>query len=285
MPTKTNAKYSVKHLKDGYENLLTDEGQTSIQHGGASTSKTAACCAGRSIVFWVGGLLLLGGVAGVAVFAATGGFAKKNTCMVTACSESQGPNASNNDGGTNECNMVNLFCNSDSKNPNKNIACAPIKTDLDYDITYMECGRYTANGAYLQHDCQEFATTCLTKKQSADSVLETLLTGNTTVLAGKPKDYAHDSFVKFSTCPGSTAADKGKAHTMAQSTITFPSNSCDDVRNEILSRANAQHDDPPTWTDPHNKGLYTVLESGNPIVIKRRTGDNKYTDKMTFSLE
>lgn len=37
-------------------------------------------------------------------------------------------------------------------------------------------------------------------------------------------------------------------------------------------------------TDPHNNGTYTVLsDSGTAVNLQRRTGDDKYTDLMTFT--
>jgi len=80
-------------------------------------------------------------------------------CKVNACSVSQGN--SNNDGGTNMCNMGDLFCNTSVKNPENGVACKSVKTNLQYTIPYLECGRYTGGGQYLQHNCQDFATTCL----------------------------------------------------------------------------------------------------------------------------
>merc|ERR1711998_322432 len=39
------------------------------------------------------------------------------------------------------------------------------------------------------------------------------------------------------------------------------------------------------WHDPHNNGTYVVdSATANELKIHRRTGDNKYTDKMVLSL-
>merc|ERR550525_2050259 len=62
--------------------------------------------------------------------------------------------------------------------------------------------------------------------------------------------------------------------------VTF-ANSCADVSAEIQARAQGTGG----WKDPHNRGKYTVLAAeGNMLKIKRRTGNNRYTDVQTFSL-
>merc|ERR1719410_1817245 len=80
-------------------------------------------------------------------------------CTANICSVSQGN--SNNDAGTNLCNMNNLICNSDTMNADNGIACKTVTKDLDYPVDYQECGRYTNGNQYREHDCQDFATTCL----------------------------------------------------------------------------------------------------------------------------
>merc|ERR1719433_1357842 len=189
-------------------------------------------------------------------------------CKVNACSESQGN--SNNDAGTNMCDMGNLFCNSSTRNGNNGVACKPIKTDLQYTVPYLECGRYRGDGRYRQHNCQNYENTCL--RQPSMEVEET----EEEVVLAAPRDYRHDGFQKFATCPGAGA----RQHTMAQMTIEFES-SCADVSAEIQARANMENG----WKDPHNRGRYTLLAAeGNMIKIKRRTGNNRYTDVQTFSL-
>merc|ERR1712176_1256912 len=91
-------------------------------------------------------------------------------CKVNACSVSQGN--SNNDGGTNMCNMGDLFCNTSVKNPENGVACKSVKTNLSYTIPYLECGRYENDGQYRQHNCQDFATTCLRNAAMEMNALE-----------------------------------------------------------------------------------------------------------------
>jgi len=80
-------------------------------------------------------------------------------CKVNACSVSQGN--SNNDGGTNMCNMGDLFCNSSVKNTENGAACKDVKYNLQYTVPYLNCGRYDGGGQYLQHNCQDFTQACL----------------------------------------------------------------------------------------------------------------------------
>merc|ERR1712061_773522 len=103
------------------------------------------------------------------------------------------------------CNLQNLFCNSATVNTaaNPDIACTPIKTDLNYDITYMECGRYKGNGEYQQHACQDFTTTCLKQPSKTTTALEALM-GKMNL--GAPPEWDHPGFMKISTCPGAGPA-------------------------------------------------------------------------------
>jgi hypothetical protein len=97
-------------------------------------------------------------------------------CEVNSCSVSQGN--SNNDAGTNMCNMSNLYCNKNEKNPQNGVACKSVKTDLQYTVSYQECGRYRGDGRYRQHTCQNLAETCLRQQSSLEEgpfhVLKTL---------------------------------------------------------------------------------------------------------------
>jgi hypothetical protein len=83
-------------------------------------------------------------------------------CTMYACSESQGTSA--NDGGTNLCDMYNLFCNSSETNTKTGISCKPIKTNLQYTIASEECGRYVG-AQYMGHQCQARNPTCLVNTQ------------------------------------------------------------------------------------------------------------------------
>lgn len=74
-------------------------------------------------------------------------------------------------------------------------------------------------------------------------------------------------------CPGSAS----KLHAKCEMDVKF-SNSCDEVRAEIVGRMQS-----PTWTDPHNGGTYTLISSNASYVSGQRlTGDKKYTDKFDF---
>jgi hypothetical protein len=191
-------------------------------------------------------------------------------CEVQMCSESQGTSA--NDGGTNLCDMFDLFCNSSEKNPQTGVACKPIKTDLKYTINQEQCGRYTFGNNYAGHQCQNAQATCL-KVANAEhaAILD--------VLEDPPKNELAVTLGKYNTCPGARYA-AANIHTMAQMKVNFQ-NSCADVAAEVSARGNQANG----WTDPHNNGHYAVLESNaNMIKTKRRTGNNRYTDVQTFSL-
>ena len=77
-------------------------------------------------------------------------------------------------------------------------------------------------------------------------------------------------------CPGSSAA----VHASCQVSSTVAS-SCSDAMAEVTARVNGQYG---KWHDPHNNGTYTIdSTNGNTINAHRKTGDGKYTDKMTFT--
>lgn len=82
-----------------------------------------------------------------------------------------------------------------------------------------------------------------------------------------------------SECPGSKAF---LTHAKTKLNVSFE-NACSDVSKTIQSRANGSQNG--EWTDPHNKGIYTVdSASSSRIELHRDTGDGKYTDKMIFTL-
>jgi len=196
-------------------------------------------------------------------------------CKVNACSVSQGN--SNNDGGTNMCNMGDLFCNSSVKNTENGAACKDVKYNLQYTVPYLNCGRYDGGGQYLQHNCQDFTQACL--KNSALEALPAAAPKLEQVVLGKPPEWPDNSFNLFSTCPNSQA----RAHTMAEMTVDF-TNSCSDVMAEISARAGSAANG-GSWVDPHNKGHYSILATeGNLIKIQRYTARYKYKDIITFSL-
>jgi len=195
-------------------------------------------------------------------------------CTANACSVSQ--SNSNNDAGTNMCNMGNLVCGSKTKNYQNGVACKVEKTDLQYTISNFECGRYRTDGQYRAHNCQRFTTTCLRQRSLEESAPAPLLEGTMEVVLAAPRDYPNPNFQRFATCTGT----RNRQHTRAQGTYQF-TNSCADVAAEIVARASGANG----WRDPHNRGHYAVLDSeANYIKLKRRTGNNRYTDLITFGL-
>jgi len=56
--------------------------------------------------------------------------------------------------------------------------------------------------------------------------------------------------------------------------------SCHTVKAEMLSRVAGVSG----WYDQHNRGTYTEQDYGGDVSFSRRTGDDKYTDKMIFVL-
>lgn len=80
-------------------------------------------------------------------------------------------------------------------------------------------------------------------------------------------------------CPGSKA---WITHAKTKLSVSFE-NPCSEVSKTIESRASGSQNG--EWTDPHNKGKYTVDSSSDSrIELHRDTGDGKYTDKMIFTL-
>jgi len=83
------------------------------------------------------------------------------------------------------------------------------------------------------------------------------------------------------TCPGSGSF----VHASMKVTSTA-SASCADVQEEITARASGSGG----WTDPHNGGIYSVLNTDGGINTQRSTnpatsvGGQVYTDKQTFVL-
>merc|ERR1719499_58518 len=79
-------------------------------------------------------------------------------CTVKMCSVSQGTSADS--GGTDMCDMYDLFCNSSEKNEENGVSCKPVKTDLQYTINSEQCGNYFGTG-YVGHQCYQANPTCL----------------------------------------------------------------------------------------------------------------------------
>jgi hypothetical protein len=83
-------------------------------------------------------------------------------------------------------------------------------------------------------------------------------------------------------CPGSGAL----LHASMKVTATAAA-SCTDVQSEIQARASGQNG----WQDPHNNGVYSVLNSETNLISTQRTtnpatsvGGQVYTDKQIFKL-
>merc|ERR1719262_1574017 len=117
------------------------------------------------------------------------------SCSAQACSVSQ--SNSNNDAGTNMCNMMNLFCNSGVENGQTGVKCAAVNSDLQYSVANLDCGRYRNDGRYRTHQCQDFATTCL-KQQSVESIFLSALPE-----LGRPQDEREKDFKKQAICADS----------------------------------------------------------------------------------
>lgn len=96
-------------------------------------------------------------------------------------------------------------------------------------------------------------------------------------------EYIEGSYV----CPGSPSAKppaSGSKSLNAWARISVSTSaSCEDVRAEVLARLNGQIQG--TWADPHNFGLYTILnkERANVLSLQRATGDRLFTDALTLS--
>jgi hypothetical protein len=192
-------------------------------------------------------------------------------CVADICSESQGTSA--NDGGTNLCDMFDLFCNSSEKNPTNGVACKPVKTDLKYTINDEQCGRYVFGNIYAGHQCQNALTTCLK--------VESNLHAEALQAAGEPPKHELQVVLgKYRSCPGSEYS-VFNIHTMAQMQVDF-TNSCAEVAGEIEARAGMANG----WQDPHNGGHYALLSANADMIeTKRTTKRGRYTDKQTFSLQ
>jgi len=79
-------------------------------------------------------------------------------------------------------------------------------------------------------------------------------------------------------CPGSMSP----IHAGANIKVNFQ-NSCAEVAEEIKMRASASAGE---WTDPHNRGTYTLLEANGDsyIKVKRVTPNKVFTDKSDFTM-
>merc|ERR1711941_70374 len=175
-------------------------------------------------------------------------------CNAQMCSESQGTSA--NSGGTDLCDMWDLYCNSDAVNPDNGVHCEPVKFNLKYTINSEECGRYVFENEYAAHQCQNAETTCL-KNPSFMNEEHVKAVAN---LEQPPKLEIPYKLLQYSTCPGAPDAF-ANIHTMAQMSVTFKNN-CADVAAEIKARANGDVAmNGEAWVDPHTRGTYWVVSS------------------------
>ena len=95
---------------------------------------------------------------------------------------------------------------------------------------------------------------------------------------------------KQDTCPGSNAR---LTHAKCSMNIEFPSVDCDLVKEEIFARVNASAKNTGKWIDPHNGGIYTLVDkeenmnNGGSITldISRLSGNRKYVDLVRYTLE
>mmetsp|Transcript_35128 Transcript_35128/g.62099 ORF Transcript_35128/g.62099 Transcript_35128/m.62099 type:complete len:247 (+) Transcript_35128:53-793(+) len=85
----------------------------------------------------------------------------------------------------------------------------------------------------------------------------------------------HGSKLTTTKCPGSEA----QTHA-GMKLATIADASCSDVAAEAKARVAGKGG----WVDPHNQGAYTTGDYGGTMSFKRRTGDDKFTDAMVFTL-
>jgi hypothetical protein len=77
-------------------------------------------------------------------------------------------------------------------------------------------------------------------------------------------------------CPGSAVTLHAKCEVTGE-----VSGTCAVVMDEVSARVAGQYD---LWHDPHNNGTYSGLStSGTQMSLQRRTGNDKYTDKMVLA--
>jgi len=173
-------------------------------------------------------------------------------CSVAACSDSSGPSAP--DGETGYCNLFNLYCGSAE-------GCQVIHNDLHFS---------TQKGFCPNSADRKCLTTQSVSVSSTDST--------PTHFVGGHFNAANDN------CPGSPAKD----YESCAMAISFASEDCATVRNEMEARLNGEDN----WVDPHNEGSYVVVKSdSDSMQVKRYSGKNdgqgggRYMDLMNFQME
>merc|ERR1712096_251955 len=90
-------------------------------------------------------------------------------------------------------------------------------------------------------------------------------------------------FFGFSTAFGNMVCPSSPASVHAgMEIVATASAACSDVEDEMKARINGQFN---KWHDPHHNGTYSLDNASNgTLAAHRRTGDDKYTDKMVFTL-
>merc|ERR1712070_438727 len=158
-----------------------------------------------------------------------------------------------------------------------------VRSDVTlYKISGNECGEATLDAKYASY-AEKFAGltegTCASQGYTvADGTtpLKVPVLGQITISKFKKPSLLRQETIS---CPGSASF----AHAKATVSATFTED-CATVKTEVVARAKGSADG--SWTDPHNKGVYTVTSnSGSSIALSHLTGNKKYTDKLllTFS--
>jgi len=87
------------------------------------------------------------------------------------------------------------------------------------------------------------------------------------------------SFRGAAKCPGSSAWVHAKCEVSVEAHAE-----CGDVMAEMDGRVAGIAKG--TWHDPHNRGIYSILgREAHELSLQRRTGNGKYTDKLTFTFD
>jgi len=141
----------------------------------------------------------------------------------------------------------------------------------DFSTNYCDMRNlYCGSGDGCQHVSNDFTTTEKSHKGSIGAGHDS---GKCIVASSLS---ASDSYK----CPGSGAL----LHAWMEVTVETDA-ACDVVQGEIEARAGGN------WVDPHNGGIYSVLDSSNGVINTQRTtnpatsvGGTLYTDKQTFEL-
>jgi len=148
----------------------------------------------------------------------------------------------------------------------------------DFGTNYCEqrlliCG--SAEGCNVAHS--DFALSGEATKTMAGA---TVGMSNCLKVEEEAKQQAEVAVQRYN-CPGSSSF----SHAWIEVTATADA-SCSQVHDEIVARASSS-----SWVDPHNGGIYSVLQDGQSVIQTQRTtnpatavGGKTYVDKQTFEL-